>query len=141
MQRWLTVLTVSLVLAAPAHCADLHVTVHGVQADTGNVMLALYDEAHPWLKTALQGQMRSAASRGSSTQVTLVFKDLPPGRYAIAGFHDRNGNAELDNNAIRIPTEPVGFSNGAQARFGPPRFNEAALTVGEQALNIDIHLK
>ena len=73
--------------------------------------------------------------------MTLVFKDLPPGRYAIAGFHDRNGNAELDSNAMRIPTEPVGFSNGAQARFGPPGFSDAALTVGEQDLKIDIHLK
>jgi uncharacterized protein (DUF2141 family) len=141
MQRLLTLMALPLCLASHAHAVDLHVSVHGVQADTGQVMLALYDEAHPWLKNALHAQMIGAASRGSANKVSLVFKDLPPGRYAISGYHDLNGNGELDNNAMRIPTEPVGFSNGAQVRFGPPRFNDAAITISEQDLKINIQLK
>lgn len=141
MQRWLTVIALPLCLASHAHAADLQVTVHNVQSDSGKVTLALFDEAHPWLKNARNAQMVSAISRDKGTQVTLVFKDLPPGRYAVSGYHDLNGNGELDSNAMRIPTEPVGFSNGAQARFGPPRFNDAALSLGEQDLKIDVHLK
>jgi uncharacterized protein (DUF2141 family) len=141
MRRWLTLVTLPYLLANHTHAADLHVTVHGGHVDKGNVMLALYDEAHPWLKTARNAQMISAISRDKGSHVTLVFKDLPPGRYALSGYQDLNGNGELDSNAMRIPTEPVGFSNGAQGRFGPPGFNDAAITLGEQDLNIDIHLK
>lgn len=141
MQRWLTLVTLPCLLASHTHAADLHVNVHNVQSDKGNVMLALYDEAHPWLKNARNAQMISAISREKGSHVRLVFKDLPPGRYALSGYQDLNGNGELDSNAMRIPTEPVGFSNGALVRFGPPGFNDAAITLGEQDLNIDIHLK
>jgi uncharacterized protein (DUF2141 family) len=141
MQRLLTLIALPLGLASHTHAADLHVSVHGVQVDHGQVMLALYDEVHPWLKNALHAQMIGATSRGSSTQVTLVFKNLLPGRYAVSGYHDLNGNGELDSNAMRIPTEPVGFSNSAQVRFGPPRFIDAAVTLGAEDLKINIQLK
>ncbi len=57
------------------------------------------------------------------------FDDLAPGRYAVAVFHDVNGNGELDRIPPGVPTEPYGFSNGV-GRFAPPNFQRALVPVG-----------
>lgn len=124
-----------------AHAADLQVTLHGVHSDAGEVMLALYDRESTFLKQSVQASKTAARARGDSDRVTLVFKDVPPGRYALSGFHDLNGNGALDSNLMRIPSEPLGFSNGAQPRFGPPNFTDAAFTVGDDPLQLDVVLR
>ena len=61
--------------------------------------------------------------------VTLTFRDVRPGRYAIALLHDENDNGKADRAALMIPTEGFGFSRDARVRFGPPRFGDAAFDV------------
>jgi len=38
-------------------------------------------------------------------------------------------NKELTTNFIGIPKEPIGFSNNARIKFGPPSFEEAKFNV------------
>jgi uncharacterized protein (DUF2141 family) len=59
----------------------------------------------------------------------VVLSNLQPGRYALILFHDENGNGRLDKNFWGVPTEPYGFSNNAQGFLGPPRFDDAAMTL------------
>ena len=56
----------------------------------------------------------------SSENTTLVFEDIPAGRYAIQLFADRNGNGQLDSSPRGIPLEPVGFSNNPSLLRGKP---------------------
>ena len=65
--------------------------------------------------------------------VTLTFRDVKPGRYAIALLHDENANGKADRAAMMIPTEGFGFSRDAKVRFGPPKFGEAAFDVTADA--------
>ncbi len=59
-----------------------------------------------------------------------VFRNLPFGRYAVATFHDDNGNGKLDLNFMKIPKEKTGFTNGARIGMtGPPSFEKAAFQV------------
>lgn len=53
---------------------------------------------------------------------------VPPGDYAIAVFHDENGNGRLDTGIFGIPTEGTGASNDARGTFGPPSFADARFT-------------
>jgi uncharacterized protein (DUF2141 family) len=71
---------------------------------------------------------------------TLFFANVPPGRYAIALFHDENSNDRLDT-TLMIPREGYGFSRDAPVRFGPPRFAAAAMVVAEAELRTVIHLR
>jgi uncharacterized protein (DUF2141 family) len=66
---------------------------------------------------------RLNASKGD---LEIVIHDLHAGKYAIASYHDENGNGKLDTNALGIPEEGYGFSNDARGTFGPPKFSEAA---------------
>lgn len=115
------VLTVACCLAS---AADLTVEVLGARSAQGSVAGALFTSGPGWLKPgqAVQGQFLPA-----SDKAVLLFRGLPPGRYAVSAYHDENGNAKLDANVIGLPTEPYGFSRGAQGRMGPPAFDEAAL--------------
>ena len=61
----------------------------------------------------------------------IVFGDLPYGTYAAFAFHDADGNNELLRSRLGIPREPIGASNNAKGRFGPPTFTDAAFQLDE----------
>lgn len=117
--------------AGSAQAADLTLQLQAVRADDGHVMVALFDAADSFLKRPLMAQQVAAARRAPDGSLRLVFAGLAPGRYALTAYHDRNGNGKLDTNLMGLPTEPYGFSNAAKANFGPPTFDEAAVTVAE----------
>ena len=60
--------------------------------------------------------------------LTITFKGVAPGTYAIALMHDENNNGKIDR-AVLIPTEGFGFSRDAKVRMGPPSFSSAAFEV------------
>jgi uncharacterized protein (DUF2141 family) len=118
-----------LFASAPALALDLTVVVTGARSAQGTISAALYDSERGWLETALRGE-RIAAGDGRGV---FVFRDLPAGTYAVAAFHDENGNGKLDRNLLGMPTESFGFSRDAQAMFGPPEFADAVLELRTDA--------
>ena len=117
--------TVSFLLAAAAvaSAADLTVTVKDVRNTTGSVLIVVYDEGSFGKPELAKAKQKANATQG---EVKFVFHDLPAGKYAVAAFHDENGNGKLDRNSLGIPTEGYGFSNDAQGTGGPPKFAQAA---------------
>jgi uncharacterized protein (DUF2141 family) len=107
-----------------AHAADLTITLKGVHSADGAVFLAVYGSAESFMKAPqAKTTRRIDASKGD---LKIVIHDLPAGKYAIASYHDENGNGKLDTNSLGIPEEGYGFSNDARGTFGPPAFQEAA---------------
>jgi uncharacterized protein (DUF2141 family) len=47
----------------------------------------------------------------------------------LIAYHDQNGNGEIDMRILGMPKEPVGVSNDARGRFGPPKFDAAKFTL------------
>jgi uncharacterized protein (DUF2141 family) len=106
-----------------AHGADLTITVKGVRSAEGAVFLAVYDSEKSFMKPPQAKTTRRVdAGKGD---LKIVIHDLPAGKYAIASYHDENGNGKLDTNAMGIPEEGYGFSNDARGVFGPPKFEDA----------------
>ncbi|GAB2779761.1 DUF2141 domain-containing protein [Rhabdobacter roseus] len=66
--------------------------------------------------------------------------ELPPGRYAVAIYHDVNNNDKMDKNMVGYPKEPFGFSNNFRPRVSAPSFNDCAFEVGTSEKNISIKL-
>ena len=60
----------------------------------------------------------------------VVFEGIPPGGYAVAAYHDENGNGKLDTGFLGIPTEGLASSNDAKGFMGPPSFEKARVEVG-----------
>lgn len=76
------------------------------------------------------------AVNGESVQ----FKNVQPGRYAIALFHDENANGRMDK-MLMMPREGFGFSRDAPIQFGPPRFGAASFQVGANPFRTAIHVR
>jgi len=119
------VLTISLLLGATAlaSAANLTVTVKDVRNTTGTVLVAVYDQSGFGKPELAKAKQKAGANAG---EVKFVFQGLPAGKYAVAAFHDENGNGKLDRNSLGVPTEGYGFSNDAQGTAAPPNFNQAA---------------
>ncbi len=61
-----------------------------------------------------------------STYVYSASYALKKGEYALASFHDENGNKKLDGGLFGIPKEPFGFSRNKKRIFGlPPKYEKA----------------
>ena len=116
-----------------AQAAELTIAVSGVKSAEGRVYVALHRAAagvkFPDQKGAVAGAWRKAQKGGFS----VTFTGLAPGRYAVNGFHDTDGDGELDTNLLGIPTEGYGFGNGAAGSFGPPDFTAASIAVEGKA--------
>ena len=124
----LSTFAAALLLApALAYAGDLTVTLENVANAEGALLVGVHTKSADFPDDAsrVTGQMQAA----KAGKVTVHFKNLPAGRYAIALFHDANGNGKLDSNRLGIPVEGIGFSNNATGSFGPPAFAKAAFDV------------
>ncbi|MGD9538424.1 MAG: DUF2141 domain-containing protein [Alphaproteobacteria bacterium] len=123
---------IGMVLAGTAQAADLIVNVREVRSTQGVIALAVYDSEDGFL--ADDAAVASATVSPAAGGTEVVFKDLPPGTYAVAAFHDENESGKFDTNFLGIPKEGYGFSNGAKAVLGPPAFEDAAVPVESEAV-------
>ncbi|VVT02805.1 DUF2141 domain-containing protein [Erythrobacter sp. EC-HK427] len=85
------------------------------------------------------GAHSTVVEAGQAT--TLTFRNVEPGTYAIALLHDENNNGRADRALGMMPTEGFGFSRDARVRMGPPRFNDAAITVGSAPVRQTIRMR
>ena len=129
-----------LVLGAtsPAR-SSVEVTVDGLRSARGLVQVCLTADA-----ATFPDCQKDAGARHLSVPArdgeTVTFRDVVPGRYAVALFHDENANGRMDK-MMMIPKEGYGFSRDAPVRFGPPSFRAAALVVGETPLRTAIKVR
>ena len=117
---------------SPTDSSEVTVVVSGLRNDHGVVRACLTSEvAHFPRCENPDSSYHVVADAGDG--VTLTFKVVRPGRYAIALLHDENANGKADRAAMMIPTEGFGFSRDAKVRFGPPKFAAAAFDLAPGA--------
>lgn len=117
------------------------VTVLGLRNDRGTLRACMTDEASDFPKCA-SPRHDISESIAPANPVTLTFKDVAPGRYAIALLHDENNNGKMDRAMLVIPREGFGFSRDAKVKMGPPKFGSAAFdVVNGQSEHLTIHMR
>lgn len=75
----------------------------------------------------------------SAKTMTCAFAGVAPGTYAVALFHDENGDGKLDKNFLGIPREGVGVSNNKIRSFGPVWEDAKFEVKGDVALDVTLH--
>ena len=63
---------------------------------------------------------------------------MAPGAYALAAYHDENGNGEFDRVFFGLPLEGFAFSNDASPFFGPLDFTDAAILLTGPVTDVTI---
>ncbi len=102
------------------------------------VRLALYNDPDKFPKRS--GSIAGGDVAAVKGSVVYVFRNLPPGLYAVAIYHDANANRRFDKNALGLPREGFGFSNDARPVFSAPGFDAAAVTLKAPRTRIKISL-
>ena len=125
---------------ANAAVGTLHVQITDLESDKGFLSVALldsadqYDSGDQFFRSDNKVPIRDG-------KASLTFERIPYGTYAVKIFHDENANGELDTNFVGFPKEGFGFSNDAMGQFGPPTFEQAAFSMQDKTLRIEITAK
>lgn len=122
----------------PAAEGVLVVNLSGMKSDNGSLVYAMWSGPEGWLETNTVREGSVPVVNGTSE---IRFEGLPYGEYAISAYHDRNGNNKLDTGLFGIPKEPLGTSNDAKVRFGPPRYDDAVFMLDQPELRIQIPVR
>ena len=112
-----------LPLSALADNGQLLVEVVGIRDSSGTIRAALYNDPDSFRKE--ERALMRIAQPAKAGNATLVFRDVPPGRYAIAAYHDENDDGKLNLRFGMFPTEGYALSNNPKV-VGPPRFADSA---------------
>ncbi len=101
--------------------------IGGLSSYGGTIYCRLFDQAEGFPGDGDKAIAEVRASLKDSV-AECRFADVAAGTYAISVWHDIDDNGTLDTNFLGIPKEPVGASNNATGRFGPPKFEKAAFS-------------
>ena len=116
----------------------ISITIKGIENKGGIMMVALFNENDKFLKIPSYYQ---EVIISDESEIEVVFANIPYHRYAISIYHDLNENGELDSNMIKIPKEPIGFSNDYFPKFGPPKFKNASFELNQKDISMTVNLK
>ena len=64
-----------------------------------------------------------------------------PGIYALALYHDENGNRRFDRTGIGFPAEGYGFSNNPPTLAGLPSFRSVRLSIPRTGMVTRVQMK
>ena len=128
-----------LLAVTPAWAADLVVTVEGVRSEAGKIRAGIFDSAEAWLNAGKA--LASVDVKATAPRTVLAFENLAPGRYAVAFYHDENGNQKHDRNLLGFPTEGFGFTRDPTMVLSAPAFAQCTIEVPAEGAAVTIHAK
>lgn len=118
----------------------LFVSVENVRSGNGLIAFTLYadDRSRFLVKRGSLAVMRVPAQQGTTRACIFLPK---PGTYAVAVYHDENGDQGFDRSGLGFPVEGFGFTNNPATLAGLPSFNSVRLSVPRTGLLTRIRLK
>jgi len=103
----------------------LNIQVNKIKNNRGNILLSIYngEKGFPYQSTS---SIKTFSVKSVQGSIEVTAKDLPIGQYAVALFHDADGNGKLSTNILGMPKEGYAFSNNASSFLGVPGFKDAS---------------
>lgn len=118
--------------------SSINVEVTNISNKNGQIVIGLYNKDDNSFGDVSKFY-KSAILDVYSTRVIYRFKNIPNGAYAIAVFHDENGNGKLDKNFLGMPKEGYVFSNNVRPKLRGATFKESQFMLNSYK-KIDIKL-
>jgi uncharacterized protein (DUF2141 family) len=119
----------------------LTVEISNLRSTKGQVGISLYNrkEGFPQQESSIYRKVNIHSWEGEIAEV--VIRDLPEGYYAIASWHDENGDDDMNYSFLGIPKEGYCFSNNIKPWLRAPTWEEARFSLYEQGKTIRIMMK
>lgn len=120
---------------------NLTVQIDGLRNQRGQLCIRLFSSSRGFPDGGERG-VKGQCHKITDNPMILTFNNLISGNYAVAVFHDTNGDGKLNRNSLGMPTEGYGFSNNpAYTRTGPPRYGETTFLLAGSNTSIRIRMR
>jgi uncharacterized protein (DUF2141 family) len=113
------------------------VEVHNVRAASGKVEIGLFKPCSGFPDKCKPTESRQVTATKGVVQAVF---EVDPGEYALAVYHDVNGNGKIDMRFF-IPKEPYGFSNNVRPRFSAPTFADCQVQIGHEPKTLTVRIE
>lgn len=101
---------------------SLTVQISNIKEKKGNIVISVFNNVKSFLKEGEEFFKKTIPVKDRN--MTITFVDLPSGYYAVALYHDENGDHACNKNILGIPKEWFGFSKNFSPLLRAPRFDE-----------------
>ncbi len=119
--------------------AKLTIVVDSLSSKQGEVCMRIYTKEQGFPQSTI-GVVQSGCTKIIGRAATKEFYGLKYGTYAVALFHDEDGNGKLNTNFLGIPREGFGISNNPTLKLSTPKFKNASFSLREN-VTIKIGMK
>ncbi len=112
-----------------AQKVNLEVIMTDFKNNEGVVKVGLYN----FEGTFLGKTFKKLESKIKDKKAIVTFEGLEKGEYAVSIYQDENLNGTMDTNFMGIPTEDYMASNNTKGFMGPPKYENAKFTIGNNS--------
>ena len=106
------------------HTNNVRIIIPNIRSDKGEILIAIYNKANGFPENAALA-FRTTKMKAKKGSLAYVLNGLEHGKYAIAIFHDENGDGKMNKNMLGIPKEGYGVSNNVKNLMSAPAFKDA----------------
>jgi uncharacterized protein (DUF2141 family) len=124
----------------PASATWIEVAIEGVRSSSGLVAITLYpDNPRKFLVRHGSLYVGRVPARAGTTDGCIYVPE--PGVYAIAIYHDEDGNQTFNRTGLGLPAEGYGFANNPSTLAGLPNFQSVRLSIPRAGLLTRVRMK
>jgi uncharacterized protein (DUF2141 family) len=138
MKALSTIILSAFFFNANVRTYDLTITIPNIKNTKGGVHVAVFSSKNKEEFTKIGKEFKVLDFKAEAVSGKYVIKDLPEGEYAIAIYHDENGDKKCNTNLIGIPIEGYGFTRIAKL-FSSPKFDDSKILVNKN-ISVPINL-
>lgn len=125
----------------PSSQGNLSVGISNIPNDQGQVGCSLFSSKDGFPSNADRAKARVFV-KPKAGKAQCTFRNLTPGKYAVAVMHDADRDGKLKTSMVGRPQEWWGVSNNIPAeRFGPPKYEAALFDFNGSVKAIQIRLR
>ncbi|HEY6461459.1 MAG TPA: DUF2141 domain-containing protein, partial [Polyangiaceae bacterium] len=125
--------------ADPVATGALSVHLVGLRSDRGRGGCMLFGSEKGFPSDPGAALQKTWCAIGNG-EARCRFEPAAAGIYAVACFHDENGNGKLDTGLFGIPSEGTVVSNEAKGFMGAPKFKDAKFSLPAGASELRLRM-
>ncbi|MEO5910872.1 MAG: DUF2141 domain-containing protein [Pelobium sp.] len=110
---------------------NLTLSISNIKEVKGGIGLSVFNNASSFPKK--DGAYKTYYYNVTGKTMSITIKDLKKGDYALAIYHDANGDKECNLNFLGIPKEMYGFSNNIKPKLSAPSFADCKIDLNSNS--------
>lgn len=119
---------------------NLIVDVNGLKDQNGLVCIKVFNGSQGFPNSNDRAIKRDCV-KITEQPMRFTYRGLTAGNYAVAVYHDSNGDRNLNRNAAGMPTEGYGFSNNPVVKTSAPKYGQAVFLLAGANTRVAIQMK